>query len=486
MHLFAGVAFSPDGTRLASASYDETVKVWDVASGQELRTLRGHTGSVRSVAFSPDGARLASASSDNTVKVWDAGCGQEVGRGRDTVFGSDDLRTLGFIFNAPSDSSDRTVKGRDGWDDASGQAVRTFYGANSRGLAFSPDGRRLATASWDATVKVWDAATGQDLCTLRGHTAGLNGVAFSPDGARLASASVDKTAKVWDVANGKELRTLKGHTGRVSCVVFSPDGTRLASASDDRTVKVWDAADGKELCTLKGHTGRVSCVVFSPDGARLASASLDMTVKLWDTASGQELRTFQGYVRVSDGRAFRLIGPQGRIISHRSQVQCVAFSPVGCRLASSGGGQLKVWDAASGQELRTINGHAAWSVAFSPDGARLASAGADHRVKVWEVASGQELCTLKAHADMVTSVAFSPDGMRLASASFDKTVKVWDARPLTTEIRAEREAVDLVEFLFSKGLVKAQAIEKLRNNKTINEPTRQKLAWIPVRPGVCK
>jgi serine/threonine protein kinase len=233
------VAFSPDGTRLASAGRDKMVKVWDAASGQEFRTLQGHTGQAMSVAFSPDGTRLASAGRDQTVKVWDVASGEQ-------------LLAL------------------------QGHAGEVYS------VAFSPDGTRLASAGLDQTVKVWDAASGQQLRTLKGHTSGVKSVAFSPDGTRLASAGWDKTVKVWDPASGQELRTLQGHTGPVPSVAFSPDGTRLASADVDQTVKVWDPASGQELRTLKGHTGPVPSVAFSPDGTRLASGSEDKTVKVWD------------------------------------------------------------------------------------------------------------------------------------------------------------------------------------------------------------
>ncbi len=162
-------------------------------------------------------------------------------------------------------------------------------------VALSPDGQRLASASDDQTVKVWDAATGQESLTLKGHTGRVESVAFSPDGQRLASASGDQTVKVWDAATGQESLTLKGHTGEVMSVAFSPDGQRLASASEDQTVKVWDAATGQESLTLKGHTGAVMSVAFSPDGQRLASASYDRTVKVWDARPWTpELRVEQG------------------------------------------------------------------------------------------------------------------------------------------------------------------------------------------------
>jgi hypothetical protein len=220
-------------------------------------------------------------------------------------------------------------------------------------------------------------------------------------------------------------------------------------------VRLWDAGSGQELRILKGHTDQVYCVAFSPDGTRLASAG-DGTVKLWDVASGQELRTLK---------------------RHSKEVYNVAFSPDGTRLASAGwDGSLKLWDGASGQELHTLKGHSreVSSVAFSPDGARLASAGADGSVKLWDTASGQELRTLKRHTGQVYSVAFGPDGKWLASAGNDGTVRLWDARSPTPDIKAEVEAVELLETLFSKPLPKTEVRAAIQRDKIISEAARQK------------
>jgi WD40 repeat protein/serine/threonine protein kinase len=276
-------------------------------------------------------------------------------------------------------------------------------------VAFSLDGRRLASGSRDKTVKIWDSATGKELLSLKGHTEAVMSVAFSPNGQRLASGSWDKTVKIWDSVIGKELLSLKGHTGIVLSVAFSPDGQRLASGSQDMMVKIWDSATGKELLSL-GHAGEVASVAFSPDGRQLASGSNDGGVELWDSAIGKKLFSLQK-------------GPT-------DSVRSVAFSPDGRRLASGSNDKtVKIWDSVTGKVLFSLDGHAGpvESVAFSPDGQRLASGSADRTVKTWDSRNGKELFSLKGHAVAINSVAFSPDGQRLASGSDDLTVKLWDS-----------------------------------------------------------
>ena len=267
----------------------------------------------------------------------------------------------------------------------------------------------LQGASWDGTIKLWDATSGQETLTLKGHAKGVLSVAFSPDGKRIVSGSDDSAIKVWEAETGQETLTLKGHLASVFSVAFSPDGKRIISGSDDNTIKVWDAPRSQEPVAFKGHTDFVSSVAFSPDGKQIASGGWDRTIKVWDAGAGQEMLTLKG---------------------HDDGVSGVAFSPDGKRIASgSWNGTIKVWDAATGQETLTLKGHAKGvrSVAFSPDGKRIISGSYDETLKVWDAATGQETLTLKGHTQGVRSVAFSPDGKRIINASDNGTIKVWDA-----------------------------------------------------------
>ncbi len=401
------VAYSPNGQQLASASGDKTIKIWDVSSGQLLKSLTGHSDTVNSVAYSPSGQQLASASTDKTIKIWDISSGQLL---KSLTGHSSEVISVAYSPNGQqlaSASTDKTIKI---WDVSSGQLLKSLTGHSNSviSVAYRPNGQQLASASADQTIKIWDVSSGQLLKSLTGHSSEVYSVAYSPNGQQLASASFDKTIKIWDVSSGQLLKSLTGHSSYVNSVAYSPNGQQLASASGDTTIKIWDVSSGQLLKTLIGHSDRVISVAYSPNGQQLASASHDKTIKIWDVSSGQLLKTLTG---------------------HSNTVFSVAYSPNGQQLASASFDKtIKIWDVISGQLLKTLTGHSntVFSVAYSPNGQQLASASWDKTIKIWDVISGQLLKTLTGHSSEVNSVAYSPNGQQLASASTEKTIILWD------------------------------------------------------------
>jgi len=296
------------------------------------------------------------------------------------------------------------------WQGLDGKQIAIYRGhSNSvRSVAISPDGNILASGSDDQTIKLWDIKSGHCLQTLQGHSNLVFSVAISPDSNILASGSDDQTIKLWDIENGECLKTLQGHSNSVFSVAIGPDGKTLASGSYDNTIKIWDLHSGDCLQTLQGHNNRVRSVAISPDGNILASGSNDNTIKLWDLHSGDCLQTLQ---------------------EHSDWVWSVAISPNGNILASGSNDQtIKIWDLHSGDCRQTLQGHSnlVWSVAIGPDGKTLASGSEDQTIKLWDLHSGDCLQTLQGHSSSVFSVAYAPDGKTLASGGSDNTIKLWD------------------------------------------------------------
>ena len=280
-NVVVSVAFSSDGSQLASGSMDKTIRLWDVDTGAEINRLTEHTLGVQSMAFSPDGAQVAYESGyDGTIILWDFG----------------------------TDAETRRLTGHRG-------AVLS--------VAFSPDGTQLASGSVDHTIRLWDVNTGAEINRFTGHTYSVASVAFSPDGSQLASGSLDYTIRLWDVDTGVETHRFTEYTGRVVSVAFSPDGSQLASGSENEIIHLWDVNTGQEIHRLTGHTGRVASVAFSPDGSQLASGSWDKTIRIWDVYTGQEIH---------------------QLTEHTGRVESVAFSPDGSQLASGArGGTVRLW-----------------------------------------------------------------------------------------------------------------------------------------------
>jgi WD40 repeat protein len=393
------VAFSPDGTRVATGSYDDSARVFDTVTGTELARLN-HDGDVNAVAFSPDGTRVATASDDRSARVFDAATGTELAR----LNHDGDVNAVAFSpdgTQVATGSDDRSARV---FDAATGtELARLDHDGTVNVVAFSPDGTRVATGSYDDSARVFDAATGTELARLD-HGGATRAVAFSPDGTRVATASDDRSARVFDAATGTELARLD-HDGDVNVVAFSPDGTQVATGSDDRSARVFDAATGTELARLD-HDGAARAVAFSPDGTRVATGSYDDSARVFDAATGTELAR----------------------LNHDGVVRAVAFSPDGTRVATgSYDRSARVFDAATGTELARLDHDGTVNVvAFSPDGTRVATGSYDDSARVFDAATGTELARLDHDGD-VNAVAFSPDGTQVATGSDDRSARVFEA-----------------------------------------------------------
>jgi WD40 repeat protein len=432
------ISFSPDGTQLASNSkpYRSEIKIWSVKTGAQLAVLemaerhgrssdqaetysRIHELFVPSVAYSPDGTRIASSFCSGSIvwlALWDTKTYQQLavlGDPRDSTGQPvTDCLPVSFL-----PGSSLVVFGCDDgticvWDPSANTGTLSFEGSTTSkvwAVACSPDGSNIVSGLANGSLRVWHSRTGDGLATLEGHSDRVNSIAFSTDGAQLVSGSNDWSIRIWDIRMNEAIFVLQSQS-YVSSVAFSPDGRQVVSGSGDETICIWDVQSTKQITLLQGHHAPVSWVSFSPDGALLASGSWDGTIRVWD------MQTLPRAVDHPDA-------PNSILTDELS------ISLDGARLVSTAGAVVRVWDMQTGQEIAVLDRHAGnvWFAAFSPDSnsVRVVTGSMDKTVRVWHTQTGQELARFSVNASL-SAVAISADGIRVVACLRDATMPVWD------------------------------------------------------------
>ncbi|HEX3047563.1 MAG TPA: caspase family protein [Bacillota bacterium] len=300
------VTISPDGKYILTGSWDQTLKLWEINTGRQIRNFIGHSDSIMSVAISPDGRYALSGSYDNSLKLWNIKTGKQI---RSFIGHSKPVLSVAISpdgIYALSGSSDQTLKL---WEVSTGKEIRTFYGhlGYVMSVAFSPDGYYALSGSFDKTLKLWEIRNGKETRDFIGHLNGVMSVAFSPDGKYALSGSWDKTLILWEISTGKEIKRFKGHSGGVNSVVFTPDGKYALSGSIDNTLKLWEIDRGMEIKSYIGHSNSVDSIVFSLDGKYAISGSRDTSTRIWEIASGKEIARFVGF----DDGEWIVLTPEG-------------------------------------------------------------------------------------------------------------------------------------------------------------------------------
>jgi WD40 repeat protein/predicted Ser/Thr protein kinase len=524
------LSISPDNARLAAGGEDGVTRVWDSTTGSLILECRGHLSKVLSVAYRPDGQRLVTTSADGSVRQWDAATGREVTLPFERHIG--EVMTAAYSPDGTQVASggyDRTVRV---WGAADRQELAVLHGHTRfvKEVAFTANGRRVISVgsylgvlglgyagAGDGTVRVWEAPPGEGLPVLRGHTSYVYPVAYSQDGRWIASGSWDATVRLWDALTG-ELCAILPHRGTVRALAFGPDNSWLVSASDRaEQLHVWDIATGRCRNEIKRPGPQVLAVAVSPDGAKIATVDRGGNVNVSDRATGREVASWHVDGRWVEKKALtyspdgRLLAGTGedqalvdlwdaqthqrtaRLAGHTGPVYVVAISPDGHLLASAGNDRtVRIWDMATAEAVAVLRGHTdeVFAVSFHPDGTRLASAGRDRAIWLWDLTTGQDVARLQGHASYVYSLAFSPDGKSLLSGSGDGTVRLWDTMPLAERYRARREgdalrpeAERLVGRMFGEKKEPAEVIAALRADEALSEPLRRAVLRAVLRRG---
>jgi WD40 repeat protein len=437
--------FNQDGTQVVSASGDGTAKLWDVEIGELLHSFDGHLSRVNSAKFNNDGTRVISTSWDQTLKLWNTETGEEIhsfeghGSGVNSAdFNRDNTQVI-------STSNNGVTKF---WNVETGAEISSFE--ESWYPALHSDSMRFVSASTDGTIKLWNMSIGEQIYSFEEHLNRLRGSKFNHDGTKAVSISSDRTIKLWDVRSGELIYSFAGHSGEIMSVAFNRDDTRIVSTSSDGTAKLWDVETGEEIQSFDGHSGTVWNAVFNHDATRVVSASEDATAKLWNVETGEELQSFEGHLKRVWTVAFNKDGTKilsasedatvklwdvetGELLQsfegHQYWVRSATFYDQDRKIMSaSEDASIKLWDVETGEELRSLESHQAWvnSAEFNHDETKIVSASGDTTVKLWDVATGEELYSFEEHYNGVNTAVFNREGTMVVSASSDGTVKLWD------------------------------------------------------------
>lgn len=446
------VAFSPNGQILAAGTGNHMVWFWKVA-GKQFGVLQGRQPAIRAIAFSPDGTILASGGSDQPVLLCDAATRTELRQ-----LTASDISSLAFAPDGKllaGGSHDQAIQI---WDPSTGKVVRQIGGPGMAStVAFSPDGKTLASGGADKKVYLWETATGKELGQFTGHSVAIRSLVFSRDGKTLIAGSRDPAIRRWDVGTGKELPPILVQEGDAEVLALSTDGKVLAVAGSNNTVRLWELATGNELNPNRGHAAAISSVVFSPDGQSVASGDCQSGTRLWNLVKRGESATAHHGRR---GATFLAFSSQGKLLDNNSSRVGVSVGlplgtsepRTGCMAYSSDGTILAEADSSvSGEKqrsmirlrdlltrpmaTRTLEGHrhGVSALVFSPDDRTLASGGPCDVIRLWDVATGKEVGQLGKIA-IVSSLAFSSDGKVLVSAGHGGVIRLWDVAK-KTELR---------------------------------------------------
>ena len=442
------VAFADAGRALVTAGQDGTIRLWDIESG-DIRWTGRHRSVVVDAAVSSDGERIASVSTDGTLRIWrlDGELTLDISDGRLRSARALSFNPSGALVGVAVGSNVRIR------DAANGRARLTvaYSGGEINSLAYSPDGRQIATANADNTISIWrlGSVDPNTELMLTGHTAPVIDVQFSADGAYLVSASADNTARVWSASTGALLYVLAGHESAVRGAVFDMARQAVLTGGADGTARLWQMSTALSGRALAGHGQLINALAFSPDGAQIATGGYDRLIRTWDNLSGELTLTLRQSDWINalayspdgawlasggrDGVAQVIDAASGAVrltyAQHNGIIDALAYSPDGTLIASGGSDrQVHIWDAASGETISIFRGHQAGVSAldFSPDGSEIASAGFDATVRVWNARTGAVRLTLSGHDGGITALAYSPDGRWIVSGGVDRSVRVWN------------------------------------------------------------